>query len=43
MLAIRESDAMNIIRRRGWELPERLVTQEALVLNRRGAAGRAPR
>ena len=26
---------MNIIRRRGWELPERLMTQEALVLNRR--------
>jgi sulfoxide reductase catalytic subunit YedY len=28
---------MHIMRRRGWELPERLVTPEALVLSRRGA------
>ncbi len=27
---------MRIIRRRGWEIPERLVTPEAVVLNRRG-------
>ncbi len=30
---------MHIMRRRGWELPERLVTPEALVLRRRGRAG----
>lgn len=28
---------MHIMRRRGWELPERLATPEALVLSRRGA------
>ena len=28
---------MHIMRRRGWELPERLVTPEALVLSRRAA------
>ena len=28
---------MHILRRRGWELPERLVTPEALVLGRRAA------
>ena len=28
---------MHIMRRRGWELPERMVTPEPLVLNRRGA------
>ncbi len=28
---------MRILRRRGWELPERLVTPEALVLGRRTA------
>jgi sulfoxide reductase catalytic subunit YedY len=28
---------MHILRRRGWELPERLVTQEALVMGRRAA------
>lgn len=28
---------MHIMRRRGWELPERLVTPETLVLSRRGA------
>ena len=28
---------MHILRRRGWELPERLVTTEALVLGRRSA------
>ena len=28
---------MHIMRRRGWELPERMVTPESLVLNRRGA------
>jgi len=27
---------MRVLRRRGWELPERLVTPEALVMNRRG-------
>lgn len=27
---------MHIIRRRGWEIPERLATPEALVMNRRG-------
>ena len=26
---------MHILRRRGWEMPERLVTPEALVLSRR--------
>jgi hypothetical protein len=26
---------MNIIRRRGWEIPERLATPEHLVFNRR--------
>ncbi len=30
---------MHIIRRRGWELPERSVTPEALVLNRRTLLG----
>lgn len=28
---------MRIVQRRGWEIPERLVTPEALVLHRRGA------
>ena len=28
---------MDILRRRGWELPEHLVTPEALVLGRRSA------
>jgi methionine sulfoxide reductase catalytic subunit len=28
---------MNILRRRGWELPDRLVTPEALVMGRRAA------
>ncbi len=28
---------MHIVRRRGWELSERLVTPEALVLGRRAA------
>src|SRR4051794_28226162 len=28
---------MHILRRRGWELPERLVTPEALVMSRRAA------
>lgn len=32
---------MHIIRRRGWEIPERLVTPEALVLNRRAVLGGA--
>jgi sulfoxide reductase catalytic subunit YedY len=27
---------MNVIRRRGWEIPERLATPEPLVFNRRG-------
>ncbi|MFI4980965.1 MAG: protein-methionine-sulfoxide reductase catalytic subunit MsrP [Nevskiales bacterium] len=27
---------MRVLRRRGWELPERLVTPEALAMNRRG-------
>ena len=26
---------MHVIRRRGWEIPERLATPEQLVLNRR--------
>ena len=26
---------MNVIRRRGWEIPERLATPEAVFLNRR--------
>jgi methionine sulfoxide reductase catalytic subunit len=30
---------MHIIKRRGWELPERSATPEALVLNRRGVLG----
>jgi sulfoxide reductase catalytic subunit YedY len=38
-----EGSAMNIIRRRGWEIPERLATPEHLVFNRRtfvaGGAG----
>jgi sulfoxide reductase catalytic subunit YedY len=32
---------MNILRRRGWEVPERLVTPEALVLGRRAALAAA--
>ncbi len=32
---------MHIIRRRGWELPQRLVTPEAVALNRRGLLGGA--
>jgi methionine sulfoxide reductase catalytic subunit len=32
---------MHIIKRRGWEPPERLVTPEAVVLNRRGLLGGA--
>src|SRR5579883_123198 len=32
---------MHIQRRRGWELPERLVTPEALVISRRGALAAA--
>jgi sulfoxide reductase catalytic subunit YedY len=32
---------MQIIKRRGWEPPERLVTPEAVVLNRRGLLGGA--
>ena len=43
---------MNVIRRRGWEMPERLATPEHLFFNRRAllgltagaaAAGLAPR
>ena len=32
---------MRIIGRRGWEIPERLVTPEAMVMNRRGLLGGA--
>lgn len=30
---------MNVIRRRGWEIPERLATPEHLVFNRRNCPG----
>ena len=32
---------MHILRRRGWEIPERLVTPEALVMGRRTALAAA--
>ncbi len=32
---------MNVIRRRGWEIPERLSTPEAVFLNRRAFLGTA--
>jgi sulfoxide reductase catalytic subunit YedY len=37
MLAVNGGGRMHILQRRGWELPERLVTPEALVMGRRAA------